>query len=141
MTTSNPNFPLKGSLFKHHQCMKLEVQPPAWELWGTLLKYDRLPSCSCLLSTQQRSEQVLRPCSWPYHPFAEDNTYTTHRTWGYKAGAYLEPSSLCASIFGTERYCVDYQKINGNTKPATKSLNYNGVLPARFVRAMVAQSL
>lgn len=63
MTTSNPNFPLKGSLFKHHQCMKLEAQPPAWELWGTLLKYNHLPSCSCLLSTQQRSEQVLRPCS------------------------------------------------------------------------------
>lgn len=60
MTISNPKFPRKGFIFKHHQRMKLEAQPPAWELWGTPLKHDRLPSCSCLPSTCSLNEDQSR---------------------------------------------------------------------------------
>lgn len=50
-------------------------------------------------------------------------------------------SPLHHSIIGTGRYFASYQKKNINTIPVTDSLVYNGVLPARHARAIVAQSL
>lgn len=48
---------------------------------------------------------------------------------------------LYASIFGKERYSTLYQKRNINTKAATKPLIYDGVMSARYARAMVTQNL
>lgn len=67
-------------------------------------------------------------------------TPTQHIQHGeFKVGSYLDPSTLCSSIFGRERYPEGYQKRNINTNPATKPLIYNAVLPAKYSRAMMEQ--
>ena len=47
----------------------------------------------------------------------------------------------CASIIGTGRYSACYQKRNIDIKSHINPLVYNGALPVRCSRAMVAQSL
>jgi hypothetical protein len=48
---------------------------------------------------------------------------------------------LHESVFGTGRYSAHYQNRNVNTKPATNPVIYNGDLPERYAKAMVAQVL
>lgn len=45
-------------------------------------------------------------------PTAEGNTYPTHWTWRTPAGAHIEVSSLCFSVFGTGKYSICFQKRN-----------------------------
>lgn len=73
-------------------------------------------------------------------PITEDNTYTSHWTWRCQDDAYIVPSPLHSSVFGTERQSAPYQKRNRNTNPAIDPWIDNGVLPSRYVSATVVQS-
>ena len=72
---------------------------------------------------------------------AEDNTYIAHWTLRGRAGVYIEISPLSSSVFGMGRYSAGCLKKNMNTNLATKVLIYNAVLPAKYARAIVVQSL
>lgn len=49
------------------------------------------------------------------------------------------PFTLHSSIFGIGTCSVCYQKRNVNIKPIANPLIYNGILPAKYARAMVSE--
>lgn len=53
----------------------------------------------------------------------------------------IEPSTLCAGVFGTGRCPALCQKRNINTKPATDLLLYSGLLPESDAGKVVAENL
>ena len=89
---------------------------------------------------QDYNYRLLSKSWWQAH-VAEDNTYRIYWTGRSPTCAYIEPSTLCASIVGIGRYSVGYHKRNGNTKQTTDLFIYSGVLPAKYAKAMVTQSL
>lgn len=56
-------------------------------------------------------------------------------------GIRLAPSFLLASVCGTRRFSAYHQEKKVNTNPATKSLIYNGELPARCTSTKEARRL
>ena len=62
-------------------------------------------------------------------------------TWRSQVSAFREPSPLWARVFATGRFFVCYQKRTIITNLATNLWMDNGVLPARYNRAMMTQIL
>lgn len=51
----------------------------------------------------------------------KDNTHKTHWIWMCWIGAYIEPSSLCSSVFGTKKNSAHCVKRNVSTRTKTSS--------------------
>lgn len=78
---------------------------------------------------------------WWQDPIGENNTHRTHWTQRSWDSSYIESSSPCSCFFSTGRSSEGYQKSYLNTNQVTNPLIYNGVLPTRYTRTVVAQSM
>jgi len=72
---------------------------------------------------------------------AEDNTYAILWIWRCRAVAYMEPSLLCSSCLWYRKVLCMLSREKCKHHTSHKPFIYNGVLSAKYTRAMVAQSL
>jgi hypothetical protein len=111
-------------------CMENLTQFVYWFYNGCPLS-DMRGGCWISCSTQKRQQGFI----------AEDITHPIHPTWRRWAGAYIEASHLCFSVFVMERYSEGYQKRQCKHQGKHKTFDVQSVLPAKHASTMVAQSL
>lgn len=129
---------------------KTSVKEASWNLWKwfqcwlLVMEFDKdsqLAGLGCIqfLCYQggyhwnpQTTQVVSKLLSgkWQWDSFAIYNTHSVPKTWKNRAGSYMQPSSLCSSIFDAERYSAVYWRRNMDTnQPLIYSLY---VLPENY---------